>query len=203
MRRPRILVTGFGPFPGVARNPSGELAQALARSSRAKRAARISALIIPTVYAEIARLPRRAARKKPDAILMFGLAGRARKLRVETRGRNRASTKHPDAARKKARRVLVPGAPKILKINAPVTALLKAARGTGIAARLSNDAGGYVCNAAIFRMLNAMHGQNAPLIAFVHIPWPRERAPGKQSRPPFTAIRRAAEAMLIALAKRA
>lgn len=200
MKRPHILVTGFGPFPGVRKNPSGQLARALARSPRLRRVARVSALVIPTTYAEIAKLPRQVARKKPDAVLMFGLAGRARILRIETRGRNRADSKYPDAARKRARRVLVPGAPKILKVTAPAAALLKAARATGVKVRLSSDAGSYVCNAAIFHMLNATQGKNAPLVAFVHIPWPLEHAPGNKNRPSFAAIRRAAEAMLVALA---
>lgn len=200
MKRPHILVTGFGPFPGVRKNPSGQLARALARSPRVRRVARVSALVIPTTYAEIAKLPRQVARKKPAAVLMFGLAGRARILRIETRGRNRADSKYPDAARKRARRVLVPGAPKILKVTAPAAALLKAARATSIKVRLSSDAGGYVCNAAIFHMLNATQRKNAPLVAFVHIPWPLEHAPGNKNRPSFAAIRRAAEAMLVALA---
>jgi pyroglutamyl-peptidase len=193
-----ILVTGFGPFPGVADNPSGRLAQALARSGKAKRAARVRALVIPTTYRDTAALPRQAARLKPDAVLMFGLAGRARVLRVETCGRNQASTQHFDAAQKKPSRVLIPGAPKLLKITSPSTALVKAARATGARARLSNDAGGYVCNAAIFHMLNGMRGEKAPPVAFVHIPWPREYAGGRH-RPSFAALQRAAEAMLAAM----
>jgi pyroglutamyl-peptidase len=205
MKRPRnkrakILVTGFGPFPGVANNPSGQLAQALARSRRAKRTARVSALVIPTTYTDTAKLPQRIAREKPDAVLMFGLAGRARVLRVETRGRNQASTKHLDATGKKAHRVLVPGAPKLLKTTAPAARLVKAARSTGAHARLSIDAGGYVCNAAIFHILNGMRGEKAPPVAFVHIPWPREYAGGRQ-RPTFAALQRAAEAMLVAMVR--
>lgn len=201
MRRPLILVTGFGPFPKVANNPSADLAQALARSRRIRHAARVRTLIMRTAYTDTARLPRRVAREKPDAVLMFGLAGRARVLRIETRGCNQASPGHPDATGKKARRVLVPGAPKLLKTTAPAARLVKAARAAGAPARLSDDAGGYVCNAAIFRMLNTTRGKRAPLVAFVHIPWPREYAPGGKRRPTFSALRRAAEAILVTLAK--
>jgi pyroglutamyl-peptidase len=200
-KRPKVLVTGFGPFPGVVKNPSAQLARALARSHRAKRVARVSALIIPTTYNDAAKLPRQVAHRRPDAVLMFGLAGRARVLRIETRGRNRTNSKYPDAARKKAPHVLAPGAPKVLKITASTAALLQATRVSGVRVRLSNDAGGYVCNAAIFHLLNATRGVHAPLIAFVHIPWPREQVSGKKSRPLFSAIQRAAEAMLVALAK--
>lgn len=112
MRLPKILVTGFGPFPGAPKNPSTDLAFFLARSKRAARFARISAAVIPTTYAEAAAFPRSIRKKKPDAVLMFGLAGRARVLRIETCGRNRASLRHLDAAGVKGRRKLLPGKPR-------------------------------------------------------------------------------------------
>jgi pyroglutamyl-peptidase len=205
MSVPRILVTGFGPFPGAPENPSAELARLLARSKRAARYARVSAAIIPTTYADAAALPRLIGKKKPDAVLMFGLAGRARALRIETRGRNRASLQHLDAAGVKGRRLLSPKAPKILRITAPVRELLRSARRAGARARLSSDAGGYVCNAAIFRVLLAARGKTSPLIAFVHIPSPRGRgksgAGSAATLPTMAALKRAGEAILIALAQ--
>jgi pyroglutamyl-peptidase len=136
---------------------------------------------------------------------MFGLAGRARMLRIETRGRNRASRKHPDAAGRTGRQVLVPGAPKRLSVTAPTQSLLRAARAAGLRARLSADAGSYICNAAIFRALHATAGRKAPLVAFVHIPMPRgqRRAGVRPPRPGAGALRRAGEAILIALARAA
>lgn len=205
MNLPKILVTGFGPFPGAPENPSALVALSLARSKRAGRYARVKAKVLPTVYAKISVLLRLIEKEKPDAVLMFGLAGRARGLKIETRGKNRASLLHVDAAGVKAARTLISGAPKTLRTTAPVRALLRAARGAGADARLSSDAGSYVCNAAIFHALYAARGKTAPLIAFVHIPWPRGRArshAGRISTPPTMAtIKRAGEAMLIALAR--
>ncbi|HVT55064.1 MAG TPA: pyroglutamyl-peptidase I, partial [Xanthobacteraceae bacterium] len=79
--------------------------------------------------------------------------------------------------------------------------LLRAARSAGANARLSRDAGGYVCNAAVFHALLSAHEKMAPLVAFVHIPTPRGRV--KSARPTMGTIKRAAEAMLIALAQAA
>jgi pyroglutamyl-peptidase len=201
MSLPKILVTGFGPFPGAPSNPSAEIARFLARSKRAARFARVSAAVIPTIYAEIAELPHLIETEKPDALLMFGLASRTPWLRIETFGRNRASLFHPDAARRKPGQVLVRGEPSVLPVRAPVRRLLQAARGAGADARLSRDAGGYVCNAAIFHALVPARGNRRPLVAFVHIPAPRGRA--KSTRPTAATIQRAAEAILIALAQAA
>ena len=202
MKRPKILVIGFGPFPGAPTNPSTEVALSLAHSKRAARLARVRAMAVPTVYAEIAKFPGLIAKEKTYAVLMFGLARRARALRIETRGKNRASLLHPDAAGRKGKRVLVPRAARTLPVTAPGRGLLAAARAAGAKARLSSDAGDYICNAALFYALHASERKNAPLVAFVHIPLPS--AHGKDgTRPAMATLRRAAEAILVSLARTA
>jgi pyroglutamyl-peptidase len=206
MSLPKILVTGFGPFPGAARNPSGLLAQKIIRSRRLRAFARIEGAIIPTVYEEIlVTFPQLIETEKPDAILMFGLAGGAPCLRIETQALNFASNLYPDAARNKASQTLFADAPEKLYVRSPVERLLKAARGTGIKARLSADAGRYVCNAALFAALaTAERLPKRPLAAFVHIPWPRPQRKHKNGwrdqRPTMRELERAGEAILIALA---
>jgi pyroglutamyl-peptidase len=85
-----ILVTGFGPFPGAPFNPTGPLVERLARLRRpALGNVTIVPHIFPTSYTVVDReLPRLLARHKPDALLMFGLATRAKTIRIETRARN-------------------------------------------------------------------------------------------------------------------
>ena len=85
--------------------------------------------------------------------------------------------------------------------NAPFARLLGAARSVGIAARLSRDAGHYLCNYAYWRALER-RSDGIPIVQFIHIPpirlYPRRRR-SKQaslSLPPLVA---AAEALLIAL----
>ena len=75
----RVLLVGFGPFPGAPFNPSAALAEALARRRRpALASTQRTVHIFATSYAAVDRdLPRLFA-ENPDIVLMFGLAGRRR-----------------------------------------------------------------------------------------------------------------------------
>jgi pyroglutamyl-peptidase len=200
----RVLVAGFGPFPGAPRNPSGDLAMALGRMRRPGLAdVKIHAHVFPTIYAAVAKdLPRLLAKHEPDAVLLFGLAGRNDRVRIETRAVNAASLIHPDAARHTPfSRMLYPKAPAELFVRPEVRRLIAAARRGGVPARLSRDAGRYVCNASLFACLDKTRGARRPLVTFIHIPWPRarnmRRPNGKQ--PSAMALFRTGEAILRAL----
>ena len=204
----KVLVAGFGPFPGTPKNPSGQLALTVARSKRvASSGVKIIGAVIPTIYREVfSTLSGLLEAEKPDAVLMFGLAGRTPFMRIETRAANVASSIHPDAAGEKpTNHSLVAGSPQILNARAPVHRLLTAARGTGVKAKLSADAGRYICNAAFFHVLDAARKTDAPkLVTFVHIPWPRGRRPRKPRMrksllPPTKILNRAGEEILLAL----
>jgi len=200
-----VLVAGFGPFPGAPRNPSGELALALGRVRRPCLAGvRIHAVVLPTIYRTVERdLANLIAKLGPDAILLFGLAGRSDRLRVETRAVNAASRLHPDAARTVPSTCpLFKNRPRELFVKAPVQRVLAAARAARVPARLSRDAGRYVCNACLFLCLDtARKKQRPPLVTFIHIPMPR--APRRRRGPRMAALVRAGGAILAALAAEA
>jgi pyroglutamyl-peptidase len=197
----KVLVAGFGPFPGVPSNPSGELACALARLRRPALAdVELHAAIFPTVYSTLARdLPRMLDRLRPDAVLLIGLAG-GYELRVETRAVNAASQTHADAARAlPPAQKLVAKAPYERKVRPAARRLLGALRGARVRARLSRDAGNYLCNASLYLSLDPGR-RKPPLVTFIHIPPPAERRPrrrgpiGDQSS--MGALLRACEAAL-------
>src|SRR5690348_10836423 len=126
----RVLITGFGPFPRAPFNPSAAVASALANRRRPALAGLVrTAHVFATRYADIDRdLPRLLA-QKPDIVLMFGLAGRARELRVETRARNAASALLPDAGRRRPQhRSIEMGAPAARFGRAPFSRLAAALR---------------------------------------------------------------------------
>lgn len=191
-----LLITGFGPFPGAPSNPTAKLAFALARRRRPALAdVRRIAYVFPTSYAAVEHeLPVLIARCAPDAILMFGLTTRTSYLRVETRARNRATMVYADADRQKpAVRWLTRGAPSAMKVRAPAPRLLQAARATGVAARLSRDAGRYLCNALFWRGLEAAAQRGGPpIVAFVHVP----KLGGRVN---FAGLTRAGEAIAVAI----
>jgi len=199
----RVVLAGFGPFPGAPFNPSAVLVEALARRRRPALAGiERTTHIFATVYAAVDRdLPKLFA-LKPDIVLIFGLAGRRRELCVETRARNAVSVLFPDAnGHRPQSGVIVKDAPLSRRGSAPAARLLGAVRPIGIPARLSRDAGRYLCNYAYWRALQRSR-DGAPLVQFIHIPpvrfQPRRRRVKRPSLslPPLLA---AAEALLIAL----
>jgi pyroglutamyl-peptidase len=203
----RVLLAGFGPFPGAPLNPSAALAQTIARRRRPALAGLDRRVhVFATTYAAVDRdLPRLFA-GKPDIVLIFGLAGRRRQICVETRARNATSLLFPDASGwRPSTCVIEAHGPDALFGRAPVHRLLGAARVSGAPVRLSRDAGRYLCNYVYWRALQrALHGR--PLVQFVHIPAigrrPRPLRRGKKKRhtPTFAQVVVAAENLLIALA---
>ena len=169
----RILVTGFGPFPGAPWNPTQPLVARLARLRRpAFSDVEISSHIFPVTYTAVDReLPRALAQHRPHALLMFGLAGRTGYLRVETRARNAVTMLWPDAAQARSRKGSIAGGADAQEFGSHTAKLLRAARATGIDARASRDAGSYLCNYLSWRAIEAVETDDGPrLAAFVHIP---------------------------------
>lgn len=195
-RRPlRIAVAGFGPFPGVPRNPSAEIVRAIARSPRIRATgALLDTAVFPTAYGAAKHELEKLLAHAPDAILLFGVAARTKHIRVETLARNRASLFYPDSARfVPAERKLVPdGAPR-LRVRGPAARLRAAIRETSAKAEFSNNAGSYLCNAVFYQALAATTArQPAPLTFFIHVPAPAAGR-GKGS---LAALIRAGEAAL-------
>ena len=173
--KPRILITGFGPFPGAPFNPTEPL---VARLLHLRRPAfddieRIGHVFHVT-YATVDReLPQLLAKHRPQALLMFGLAARTAHVRIETRARNSVTTLWPDADRTRSRKgSIADGADA--KMFGPHTAkLLRAARSTGIDARASRDAGSYLCNYLSWWAIEAVSDtDDLHFASFVHVPLP-------------------------------
>ena len=203
----RILITGFGPFPGAPFNPTMPLVKRLAALRRpALDDVELTSHIFHVTYRTVDReLPELIAQRRPDAMLMFGLAGRTAHVRIETRARNAVTTTFLDADRNVARQgSVVPGAAPML--FGPHTAkLLRAALATGIDARPSRDAGSYLCNYLSWRAIEATRAEHGPrLAAFIHIPpLPREGANQREGHRRITLehLADAGEAMLTELVK--
>src|SRR3954468_8615181 len=169
----RILLTGFGPFPGAPYNPTQPL---VARLTQLRRPAlddvAITSHIFPVTYAAVDRqLPEVLAAQKPDALLMFGLAARTPYLRIETRARNAVTMLWPDAANTRSTKRSIAGHADAMNLGPHPARLLRAARLTGIDARASRDAGAYLCNYLSWRAIEATRAKQGPaLAAFVHVP---------------------------------
>jgi pyroglutamyl-peptidase len=205
--RLRILITGFGPFPGAPFNPTEPL---VARLKRLRRPAfsdvELTSHIFHVTYATIDReLPLLLAQHRPQALLMFGLAGRTAHLRVESRARNAVTTLWPDADRTRARKGSILSDADARMFGPHTAKLLRAAVGTGIDARASRDAGSYLCNYLSWRAIEAVETDHGPrLAAFVHVPWlARDGTPRRKGMPGITLdqLVDAGEAMLLEMVR--
>ncbi len=198
-----ILLTGFGPFPGSPFNPTTPLVRRLAR---VRRPALADVAIVPHVFATSytaidGELPRLIARYKPDALLMFGLAPRARWLRIETRARN-TLVLLPDVGGVKPRsRAIAAGEPPALTMPSPARRLLAAACTARVPAALSRDAGRYLCNYLCWQA--ALAARKGPRVAaFVHVPNTGRKTlrPAKKRRFTLDDLARAGSHLLVELA---
>ncbi|MGY4478022.1 pyroglutamyl-peptidase I family protein [Bradyrhizobium sp. USDA 3364] len=171
--RLRILVTGFGAFPGAPFNPTVPLVKRLTALRRpAFDNVALTSHIFDVTYATVDRdLPELIASHRPQALLMFGLAGRTEYLRIESRARNAVTTRFPDAGRQHARKGSIAGGADARMFGPHSEKLLRAALMTGIDARLSRDAGSYLCNYLSWRAIEAVNGDNdLHLAQFIHVP---------------------------------
>jgi pyroglutamyl-peptidase len=163
-----LLITGFGPFARVPRNPSGVLAHLLARSFR-RGTSKIH--VFETAYARVSQDMPRLAALTPRAVLMLGVAPRARQMQVELRAINRRAVSARDASAALPKTpVIAPGAAAFMQGRHKGMVLVQRLRSAGVAARLSRDAGRYLCNVAYWQMLEALPEAR---VVFLHIPLPR------------------------------
>jgi pyroglutamyl-peptidase len=196
----RILITGFGPFPGAPSNPTMAIVRHLLRSRRQRFiGVEFLARFLPTEWSMLPGFARTISQCRPDAILMFGLAGRRRKFTPEARAVNHASLLRIDADGRTPRvRQLTHGGPGFRKSTVDPVLLTARMRAAGLPARISRDAGDYLCNALLWTALET----GVPAI-FVHVPRPRRmmRRKGAQklARPTPEDLKRAGAAALVAV----
>lgn len=206
--RPRILITGFRPFPGAPYNPTEKLVERLIRLRRpALDGVDRIGHVFPVTYSAVDReLPALIATHRPDALLMFGLASRTRFVRIETRARNTVTQIWPDADHARVlSRTIESGPDSIRRFGPHTLKLLRAAKHTGIAVKSSLSAGYYLCNYLSWRAIEATKMECGPrLAAFVHVPLlPRGTEQFRHSAPnrvTFEQLVDAGEGMLMEMA---
>jgi pyroglutamyl-peptidase len=168
----RILVTGFGPFPGVIENASAGFAPLLAaRVEKALPACQIAAAVLPVEWQAAPRvLERLIAEVQPAVCLHLGVATSARGVVLETYARNAAGQRRDAAGRLPPSNRLLEEAPWLLL---PKTNPLRL-----LGQRLASDAvipslkaGDYLCNAIHFYSLwQARRQSTQRQVAFLHLP---------------------------------
>jgi len=171
--RPIVLLTGFGPFPRVPVNATSILVPRIAETAaKAFPGVTVVTEILPT---EWTAGPERAlelyAAHRPLLALHFGVSHRAAGFAIEARGRNRCAATPDAAGAFPASGCLSTEGPEYLPTGLPAGLLVERLRRRGIAAQISRDAGGYLCNALMYRTLELARRDGRPVRnGFVHLP---------------------------------
>lgn len=151
----QVLLTGFGPFGENRVNPSQLVIE------------RLGGVILP-VSAE--RTPRALGaavdQRRPDALLMLGLAEQREEIQIERVAINVLDFRLPDNDGKQPVDVPVePKGPAAYLSNVPVKAIVAAWSEAGIPGSVSNSAGTFCCNQVLYTALH--RGLRA---GFIHLP---------------------------------
>lgn len=169
----RILLTGFGPFPGVPDNPSARLVEALAAAgSFAPRDCELHMQVLPTEWGAVGTLvPHLLNSLQPHVTIHFGVSQQARSLRIERSAQNRIAARVDAAGVLPARRTIHLNGPSRLDSFVHAPRLAATLRESGLPANSSSHSGSYLCNFLYYHSLFwAMSRDPATKILFVHIP---------------------------------
>jgi pyroglutamyl-peptidase len=174
--RPTVLLTGFGPFPKVPANVSGDLVTALAPLVAA-RFPNVHCLpaILPTEWGRApARLDALVRDWYPVIILQFGISPKAKGFVIETRARNKRKAALDAAGCKPDIACVEVDGPDFRQSSLPVAMLVERLRALGLPAKPSKNAGQYLCNALLYHGLASPRytpqSLSQPLTGFVHLP---------------------------------
>jgi pyroglutamyl-peptidase len=196
-----LLLTGFEPFGGDSRNPSGEIAAALDGTVLHGRIL-IHSLVLPVATHAAWQLTVTAVRRtKPRWIVATGVAPRAT-INPESQAVNWCDYRIPDNSGIVRRdQPSVPGTRRIYRTGVDTNKLAAAIRAAGIPAEPSDDAGRFVCNdfyTHLLRLTSRPTHRASRRSLFVHVP----KIPEMGGNPPFLPladIHRGLVALLTAL----
>jgi pyroglutamyl-peptidase len=167
----RVLLTGFGPFPGAPVNPSAWLAETLP-SRLSEGDEKVDARILPTEWEAVAALTEQLRETlQPHVTVHFGLSHRAKGFRIERSAHNRASLRADASGALPRSHVILPQGPTRLNTTFPANALAAHLNQRSISAAPSRSAGSYLCNFLYYLSLDWAARQNGSAsVLFVHIP---------------------------------
>lgn len=197
-RTPAVHVTGFGPFGGIAENPTSVICGVLREylkegvapegvspalleefSSAGIAVQGLDALEVSAeacraaVPAIVRGLMSRGSGPEgsgPAAIVHLGVSSSSKTINLECRGVNEADFRIPDALGCQPQgEPVVPGAEPLLYTSLRLPELLGELRDRGVACEISTDPGRYICNYIFFTSLHATKSTGIPAL-FVHVP---------------------------------
>ncbi len=168
-----VLITGFGPFPGVECNASAHLVRELARTARTRLAnATVRVAVLPVTWIEAPALLRDVMDEvEPDLVLQFGVSAEADGFILERVAVNACCASADASGCFPEREDLLPGGQGRRISTLPLVRIARALRRSALPVTISENAGRYLCNAALYHGLDhAAAMPKRPRCGFIHIP---------------------------------
>jgi pyroglutamyl-peptidase len=167
----RVLVTGFEPFGEYSENSSWEVAQRVASCGIEMGEIEVVAVQLPVSFARVGEVLRSAIElHTPDFVIMLGQSGTTDRVKLERVTLNMMDSAMDDNdGVKPDEEPIYEGEESALFTSLPIKQLRSAIEGQGIAVKISNSAGLYVCNRTYYEALR-MCKERAMQAMFVHLP---------------------------------
>ncbi len=172
----KILVTGFEPFGGESLNTSWEAVRGLPERMLLPEFAAEAEIVkrqLPVSYRRVGPcLNALLSDLRPDAVLCVGQAAGRAGLTPEKVAINwqAAATADNDGTRC-AGEYIIPGGAAAYFATLPVEKMAEAMQTAAIPAQVSYTAGTYVCNCAMYALLDALAAMERPVWGgFLHVP---------------------------------
>ena len=177
-----LLLTGFPSFAGVERNPSEQIVAALGGS--AIGGLEVVGRVLPVSAERTPGAVRAAiAETSPRLALLLGVAPGRPGLAIERTAVNLFDFPDPDNDGAQPVDVPIePGAPVAYFATLPLRRIVAAWQAAGIPGYLSESAGLFLCNAAMYTALHATSAGGPPA-GFLHLPSLPEEVAGQREQP--------------------
>jgi len=193
-----ILLTGFGPFANVERNPSELIVSELSGSRIGEH--EVVGRVLPVSAENTPRALRAALDEvEPTLALMLGVAPGRAALSIERVAVNVFDFPEPDNDGERPVDVPIEAdGPDAYFATLPVRAIVAAWHEAGIPGYLSDTAGTYLCNTAMYTALHATVDGRLPA-GFLHLPSLPDEVAGSRSPAPSMPLATQVEGTRVAL----
>jgi pyroglutamyl-peptidase len=191
-----VLLTGFEPFAGAASNSSWDAVERVTEIWEGD--ARLVVELLPVTFAGASGAMRELlARYSPDVVIGVGLADGRDAVTPERVAINVEDARIPDNdGDQPSDRAIAAGGPAAYFSGLPVKEIASAIRAAGIASRVSDTAGTYVCNSLMYTTMRAIDGTDVTA-GFIHVPASPELAADTDT--PWMEVDEIARALVIAI----
>ena len=168
----RVLLTGFEPFGGYTDNSSWEVAQRVASCGVEGVDVEVVAVQLPVSFARVGEVLRSAIElHTPDLVIMLGQTTATDCVRLERVALNMMDSRKADNDGYIAdEEPIYEGEESALFTSLPIKSFRSAIEAQGIAVKITNSAGLYVCNRTYYEALRLCREREGLQAIFVHLP---------------------------------